>query len=638
MSSPLRLLHIEDNPLDCELIQRLLTANGFVCETVRVDTQDAMLAALQESRFDLIFCDYTMPTFDGRTALAIARERCPEIPFIFVSGTIGEDHAVESLHRGATDYVLKDRLTRLPDVVRRALNEVRERSERRRAEDALQRLAAILDATTDCVATADKEGHVQYINQGGRRLLGIAEDEDVTSTHIPDYHPEWAGTLVMAEGLPASVREGAWRGDTALLTRDGRVIPVSQIILCHKDAAGEVDYYSTIARDMSEQQRLEAQLRQAQKMEAVGRLAGGVAHDFNNMLMIIKGYSDLLLSRDLDAQVRKKVEEIRKAGDRAAGLTRQLLAFSRKQVLQPAILDLKTVLANLGTLLQRVIGEDIDIRTLSDPTLGQVKADQGQIEQVVMNLVTNARDAMPHGGHLTIELRNVDLDEAYAQHHIGATPGRYVMLAASDTGCGMDRATLARIFEPFFTTKAPGKGTGLGLATVYGIVKQSGGYIWADSEPGHGTTFQLYLPRTDEAATASPMRATGEAVPSGTETILLVEDEEKVRHLVSEMLTHYGYTVLIAPNGQEALRVAQDYTGVIHLLVTDVVMPEMSGPELTRRVTLMRPEVVKVLYMSGYTDDAIVHHGVLDADMPFLQKPFSPMDLMHKIREVLAHP
>ncbi|MEW6543394.1 MAG: response regulator [Nitrospirota bacterium] len=639
MASPLHILHVEDNPSDAALVQGMLEAEGLTLDVARVESRETFLSALEENSFDLIFCDFTLPSFDGKSALALARQRYPDIPFIFISGTIGEEAAIEALKAGATDYVLKTRLARLVPVVRRAVHEAKERHERKKAEETQRRLLAILEATTDFVGTADRDGRPLYVNQAGRKLLGIGEGEDISGTVISDYHPDWAKQLVMAEGLPTALRAGVWSGETALLTRDGREVPVSQVILSHRNAAGEVEYYSTIARDISEHKRLEEQLRQSQKMEAVGRLAGGVAHDFNNLLMVIKGYSELLLTRtDLDVQLRKEVEEIGKAGERAAALTRQLLAFSRKQVLQPAILDLKVVLANMDNLLRRVIGEDIILKTVSDPVLGRVKADPGQIEQVIMNLATNARDAMPQGGHLTVELRNVELDETYAQTHIGATPGRYVMLAVSDTGCGMDAATRARIFEPFFTTKEPGKGTGLGLATVYGIVKQSAGHVWVYSEPGRGTTFKVYLPRTEETAVSSATEAAGVAPPLGTETILLVEDDERVRQLVGDMLKQYGYTVLIAQDGKEALRIAQEHKGVLHLLVTDVVMPGMSGRILAGRIALLRPEEVKVIYMSGYTDDAIVHHGVLDADVVFLQKPFSPETLGRKIREVLDAP
>ena len=377
------------------------------------------------------------------------------------------------------------------------------------------------------------------------------------------------------------------------------------------------------------------QLRQAQKMEAVGRLAGGIAHDFNNLLTAITGYSDLTLRRlQPDTPLRRNVEEIKKAGDRAASLTRQLLAFSRKQVLQPKVLNLNVVVSDMEKMLQRLIGEHIELRTVLASDIGSVKADPGQIEQVIMNLAVNARDAMPHGGNLIIETENIYLNEGYATRHIAVKPGAYVMLAVSDTGEGMSEETQSRIFEPFFTTKEVGKGTGLGLSTVYGIVKQSGGNIWVYSEVGEGTAFKIYLPRVDEAAQEYKPSHEVEESLDGTEIILLAEDDERVRGLVRAVLEGYGYQVLEAEDGSAALSVSERHEGLIHLLLTDVVMPKMSGRELADQLAESRPEM-KVLYMSGYTDESIVHHGVLDANTPFIQKPFEPEALARKVRELL---
>jgi CheY-like chemotaxis protein/two-component sensor histidine kinase len=373
-------------------------------------------------------------------------------------------------------------------------------------------------------------------------------------------------------------------------------------------------------------------------MEAVGRLAGGVAHDFNNLLTVIGGYVDLLRENlGLDDPMRRDLMEIRSATDRAAALTRQLLAFSRRQVLQPVVLDLNDVITDLQKMLGRVIGEDVHLLTKLDPSVGRVRADAGQIEQVIMNLVINARDAMPDGGKLTIETTNVELDEDYSQQHIAAEPGPYVMLSVSDDGSGMDEETRAQIFEPFFTTKERGKGTGLGLSTVYGIIKQTGGFIWVYSEPGQGTTFKIYLPRIGESdSRVEPRRAQKEALV-GTETILLVEDEQSLRALTGRILGQCGYSVLTATDAPEALVLSERHEGPIHLMVTDVVMPQMSGTELAERLAPLRPEM-KVLYVSGYTQNGIVHHGVLNPDAFFLQKPFDRKSLTRKIREVLDSP
>jgi signal transduction histidine kinase len=383
--------------------------------------------------------------------------------------------------------------------------------------------------------------------------------------------------------------------------------------------------------------RSEEQLRQAQKMEAIGQLAGGVAHDFNNLLTIISGYSDLLLNGILGPKDagREAVEEIRKAADRAAALTRQLLAFSRRQVLAPQVLVLNSIVQDMDKMLRRLIGEDIQLTSHLAADLGSVKADPGQIEQVLLNLAVNARDAMPRGGSLTIETANVTLDENYCRTHPDVQPGPFVMMAVTDTGCGMDAATLSRIFEPFFTTKGPGKGTGLGLATVYGIVKQSGGSIYVYSEVGRGTSFKVYLPRLEAAAVADvPVVVAPTQQVGGQETLLVVEDDEAVRALTRTVLRSNSYDVIEAVDADEALRWVEEHKEPIHLLVTDVVMPGMSGRELAERLKQLRPEM-KVLFVSGYTDDAVVRHGLLEAEVAFLQKPFTPNALARKVREVL---
>jgi len=379
----------------------------------------------------------------------------------------------------------------------------------------------------------------------------------------------------------------------------------------------------------------EKQLWLSQKMEAVGRLAGGVAHDFNNLLTVIKGYTELILGGlEPSDPLRAEMEEVQKAADRAAALTRQLLAFSRRQVLAPRVVNLNDLVEDMNKLLRRLLGEDIQLCTKLGSDLGSVTADPGQIEQVIMNLAVNARDAMPKGGKLTLETANADLDPAYSRQHAPLRPGAYVMLAITDTGSGIDPETLSRVFEPFFTTKEQGKGTGLGLSTVYGIIKQSGGYIWPYSELGIGTTFKIYLPRVDEMAARLPAPTEATSGLGGTETILLVEDEEGVRSLTSQLLQRHGYTVLEAEHGQDALLLCERYSGPIHLLLSDVVLAHMSGRDLAQRLSPLRPKM-KVLYMSGYSDEAIVLHGVLDPGTAFLQKPFTTASLLRKLREVL---
>jgi CheY-like chemotaxis protein len=384
---------------------------------------------------------------------------------------------------------------------------------------------------------------------------------------------------------------------------------------------------------------LEEQLLLSQKMEALGRLAGGVAHDFNNLLTIILGYAQLVEDRlGQENPLRSSVEEIKKAGERAASLTRQLLAFGRRQVLMPQVLDLNAVVSNIDKMLRRLIGEDIELVTVPAEDLGRVKADPGHIDQIIMNLAVNARDAMPRGGKLTIETRNVEFDASYAQNHAGTTLGPYIMLAVSDTGVGMDSETQARIFEPFFTTKEKGKGTGLGLATVYGIVKQSGGYIWVYSEPGRGTTFKIYFPRiADEVHKAVPPAQTRIARSAAVETILVVEDEDGVRSMVQKVLESCGYRVLVARSGEDALGVLKHQPGRVDLLVTDMVMPGMDGKTLADHLSVFYRSL-KVLFMSGYTENTAILHEGLDSSAAFLQKPFSPEVLAAKVRAVLDSP
>lgn len=514
---------------------------------------------------------------------------------------------------------------------------IRDLTERNEAEANLrqseERYRELVENAHDIIYEQDLKGNFTSINKAGEEITGYSREETLTLNYEQTIAPEYfEKAREMVKRKLAGERLTAY--DLEIIAKDGRRVPVevNTSLVFHQGVPVGVQ---GIARDVTERKHLEEQLRQSQKLEAIGQLAGGIAHDFNNLLTVIGGYSDLLMRRlPGDSPFRSNVEEIKKAGDRATILTRQLLAFSRKQILQPKVLDLNAVVSDLDKMLRRLIGEDIDLLTITEPRLGQVKADPGQIEQVVVNLIVNARDAMSLGGKLTLETANVELTEAYTQQHAEGAPGNYVMLAVSDTGCGMDPELKTHIFEPFFSTKGPGKGTGLGLSTVYGIVRQSGGNIWVYSELGKGTTFKIYLPRVDEAVDNEDARAAPGATPQGTETLLLVEDEGQVRIMAQQILDTLGYVVLAAENGEQALALARAYRSEIHLMITDVVMPQMGGPELVKRLAPLRPNM-RVLYMSGYTDDAIVRHGLMDEQLEFIQKPFSADALARKVRKVL---
>jgi PAS domain S-box-containing protein len=501
------------------------------------------------------------------------------------------------------------------------------------AERAL--LITAIEQSAEGVLITDAKGTIEYVNPAFSRVSGYSRAEALgknprilkSGKQGEDYYKR----------LWTTIRGGQiWQEEITNRRRDGAFYNEQMTITPVRDQRGEITHFIAIKAEVTERKRLEQQLRQAQKMEAVGRLAGGVAHDFNNMLTIISGYSGLLLEHPATIEpLRGYVDEIRNASGRAASLTRQLLAFSRQQVLAPRVLDLNAVVSNIQKMLKRLIGEDIDLVTALGEGLWHIMADPGQLEQVLLNLAVNARDAMPDGGVVTIETTNVKMDTAAAKAHFPLKPGPYVLLTFSDTGIGMDAEIQARIFEPFFTTKETGKGTGLGLATVYGIVKQSGGYIWVYSDVGKGTTFKIYLPRTDLELDDSDPGRTRVETQRGTETLLLVEDEDSVRELVRNVLRESGYRVLEASRGAEALELSELFAGRIDLLVTDVVMPGMSGRELARRLVSSRPQI-KVLYISGYADNAVWYPGGLDAGGAFLQKPFSPEALARKVREALS--
>ena len=512
----------------------------------------------------------------------------------------------------------------------------KEQSDRARAEAEAkyQMLVEQMNAIT-YMAEIGIDGQWYYVSPQVEQILGYTQGEwlSMSRNWAQLIHPDDVPTVVAAE--EASAKGEPFQAEFRIRRKDGREVWLNDtgVVVQGSEAHPVME---GIMVDITERKLLETQLQQSRKMEAVGRLAGGIAHDFNNLLTIITGYTDLALSRPgVPLELRTDIERVENAAGRAAALVRQLLAFSRKQVLQPKTLDLNAIVVNLDSLLRRLIDDNIEMVTRVQDDLGKVKADPAQIEQVIMNLVVNARDAMPNGGRLVLETTNLDLDRAYANEHLSVKPGRYVMLAVSDTGIGMDEQTLAHIFEPFYTTKESGRGTGLGLSTVYGIVKQSGGYIWVYSEPGKGSTFKVYLPRVAEQVEESTPPLAQLEDKRGTETILLVEDEQAVRDLIVTLLSQRGYEVIVARHPAHAEQIAAKFPHEIHLLLTDVVMPGTSGRELAARIGARRPGI-RVLYMSGYTENVITSGGMLEKGLAFLQKPFSPALLSQKVREVLS--
>ncbi len=562
-----------------------------------------------------------------------------------VIGVLGISHNEPGSTFDESSLILLERFAQLGSL---ALHNARlheaaqsELEERAAAEEALLRekeySERLIQTANAMIVGLDRDGRIEVFNEEAERITGYARDEvlgrnwfelSVPRHRDPDAQAWFTAWAAGACDLPQAL-------EAPVLTADGGERLISwrnrEVVF-----GGETRGMISFGIDLTEQHTLEEQLRQSQRMEAIGQLAGGIAHDFNNLLTAIIGYGELALAGLApDTPQRQHVEEMKRAGERASDLTRQLLAFSRRQVLQPKALDLNSVVTGIEPMLTRLLGEDVTLVADLDPKLGATRADPGQIEQVLVNLAINARDAMPRGGRLLVETANVELDDEFAATHVGATPGAHAMLSVTDEGEGMDRETLDRIFEPFFTTKPPGRGTGLGLSTVYGIVKQSGGSIWARSEPGRGSTFDVYLPRTPEEPDDTPDRAPA-ADASGSETILLVEDDDVVRSLTAEMLDTAGYTVLAAPDATEAERLAAAHEGPIDLLVSDVVMPGLSGPELAERMVAIRPGL-RVLFTSGYTEHAVTGYGELRPDVGFLEKPFTAAALRRKVRDLLDH-
>jgi two-component system cell cycle sensor histidine kinase/response regulator CckA len=757
----LRILMLEDVPMDAELVEYELQRSSIPFDARCVDTREAFLQELEEFRPDLILSDFTLPRFDGMAALSLARELAPAVPFLIVTGSVNEETAVGCMKAGATDYLLKSNLARIGPAIEAALARVQSREAKARAEEALRRseanLRAILNTSLQAFMLVDRKGTIQALNptaaEWGARMLGrrlgegdsihplppdsaegfrVALTGDASSAerclrgvdgverwyemnHAPvvDERGEVIGVCVNARDVSErkqaeqALRESearyrdlfdnasdlvctttldgtflyvnpAWHGaigfpdevlagrrfldllhadsrerylDVVARAKAGETLGHVELVLV--TAAGmpltlEGNISCTISdgtparirgiyRDVTARKRVDEQLRRAERLQAAGRLAGGVAHEVNNMMTGVLGFSEFLLrGLDINDPRRMEVREIIKAGTRAADVTRQLLAFTRQQFLRPEVLQVNAVVHDLENMLRRVLGEDHVLHLTLDREAGEIRADRGQLEQVLVNLILNARDAMPDRGRVTVSTGLAVLDDAYAQLHGGVTipRGEYVRLAVSDTGVGMERDLQARIFEPFFTTKPVGQGTGLGLSTVYGIVKQSEGFIWVYSEPGLGSTFKIYLPRVGAGGASHVNVERGMGAQGGSETIMVVEDEDMVRSLASRGLREQGYTVIEARHGADALRQLELHPSAIDLVISDVVMPEMGGRELGRRLATLRPSM-PVLYTSGYTGEDVIQRGLLDPGVPFQQKPFAPEELARKVREML---
>jgi hypothetical protein len=639
MGTPLRVLVVEDSDADCDLLLAHLARAGYDVTHERVQTADAMESALARAAWDVVLSDYSMPTFSAVEALSTLQRAALDIPFIIVSGTIGEETAVHALKSGANDFLTKQQLSRLSPAIDRELREAVRRGTLRTTETALtetkERMRFALEASGVGIFEIDLVSGRAVWSDVQERLHGVPTggfDGDFEAV-FEAIHPD-DRQRVRSEIAQAVDDRTDFHVEYRATWPDGSVHWIAGLGRASYGEAGEAVRVAGISVDITGRKQLEQQVRQAQKMEAVGNLAGGIAHDFNNLLTVISGYSELLAERwRSDVAATEDLAEVQRATSSAAALTRQLLAYSRKQVLSPQVVDLNDILARSEKMLRRLIEANVRFDFRLGEAVPRVNVDPNQIEQVVLNLAVNARDAMPDGGVLTFETAEVWLDEDYVRAHAGVRAGTHVMLTISDTGSGIAPDVQARLFEPFFTTKPVGKGTGLGLAMVYGIVKQSGGHIWVYSELGSGTTFRIHFPVAHEPLSApGPSKAPPRDL-TGTETVLIVEDNASLRVLSERILRRYGYTVLVAADAAEARRVCTEQAGRIHLVLTDVVMPGGGGRAIGEWLLQHLPKT-KLIYMSGYTDH--VRYGILDRGAPFLPKPFTPDDLLRKVRGVLS--
>jgi PAS domain S-box-containing protein len=627
----LRMLYLEDTLSDFELCMRALQNGGVSAETSHVTTAEEFREQLTKSTFDIVLADYRVPGWTGLDAFRLLQSMQLDIPFILVTGSLGDELATECIKQGMDDYILKDRLTRLPLAVRQAIQRKKTADALRQSETEFKSLVS--QAPVGICRSSVLEDRFLAVNPALVKMLGYASADEVAQLKLSrDVYVKSSQRSNILEELAA---QDAYIGvEVQWKRKDGTPLTVRISGRAIRNQQGEVVVHEVVAEDITLQKSLEQQLWQAQKMEAVGRLAGGVAHDFNNLVMVVNSCAELALQSTSEAPVRKYAELIIAAGQKASLVTQQLLTFSRKQVFESKVLDLNSLVQDFTRLLSPLIGEDIELSFVTAAGPALVKIDAGQTEQVVMNLVVNARDAMPQGGKLLIEIATAELDGSDALLHPEIPSGHFVTLAVSDTGIGMDAETKGRIFDPFFTTKETGKGTGLGLATVFGIVKQSRGFISVHSERGKGTKFKIYFPRAEESSqTAQEPERKSDEIPRGSETILMVEDEAGLRTMAREFLESIGYTVLESGNGAEAFAVALKYTGAIHVILTDLIMPGLRGPEVAFRLKKSYPEA-GTIFMSGYAD-RLLQVEELGPNAVFLQKPFSLATLAQRLRTVI---
>ncbi|MCD4775065.1 MAG: response regulator [Candidatus Aegiribacteria sp.] len=636
----LRALILEDSIDDTELVVRHIRKNGFNIEWDRVQTAADMKTALETNTYDVILADYTMPQFTALDGLQILQKSGLNLPFIIVSGSIGEEIAVEALKAGANDYMMKSNLSRLCPAIEREIREVKVSRKTILAEKALEesekKYRLLADNTIDCIWLTDLEFNFRYVNPAVYLMVGFTQDEWIGSNLSEHCHPDDIENIsdISMEELKKGSESTGITFETRLLHKNGEMVPVEITGRLLLDDNEQPIGFQGITRNISERRQFEEQLRQSQKMEAIGTLAGGIAHDFNNILQAVFGYTDLAsASLSEDDPGFCYVKEIRKSAERAADLTRQLLAFGRRQILMSRDINLNDLINELLKMLERLISENIKFEFIPCGKSGTVHADTGQIEQVITNLCVNARDAMPEGGSLTIETENILVIEDYCRNYPWTKHGSYMLLTVTDTGCGMDEDTCKVIFEPFFTTKDINKGSGLGLSTVYGIVRQHNGFVHVYSEKGRGTAFKVYLPIVDRPA-EHITTTVKKKVPGGSETILVAEDDESVRRLVRHILEEAGYSVLMAKDGLEAIEIFEQNADSISLVLLDVVMPELSGREVNDTILKISPNM-NVLFTSGYSSNAVHTRFVSEKGMKLISKPYNPGVLLNEIRIAL---